>query len=227
MLTHDKVKAVANVSDVELYHPGDHIDVSNGGILFRGGLSQINEESEKLTEKAQLDETSKQIKISINKSQQAPNKGHLSAQNASSVNQKEKQIADLEAAAKNMGLIQDADEGDLNGYQYIRPSKESISMVARSADYVVFMHFPVKLGEGLLRSNDPRLTPQLLDQVLQQKKFDEFKKANILKQINHLPGGFDNLKPGMTFQVRKSVAGNMFDLDVIQPIHHDFTGRKS
>lgn len=57
MLTHDKVAAVANVSDTKLYQPGDHIDVSNGGILLRGGLSKIDKVEKKLTKKAQLEET--------------------------------------------------------------------------------------------------------------------------------------------------------------------------
>lgn len=161
MLTHDKVAAVANVSDTKLYQPGDHIDVSNGGILLRGGLSKIDKVEKKLTKKAQLEETGGQI----TKSPSALNKSTLSAQMQTKVIEKKKQIADLGAAAKNMGLIQDADEGDLNGYQYIRPTEKQKSMVARSADYVVFMHFPVKLGEGLLHSKDPKkmLTPQLLE----------------------------------------------------------------
>lgn len=35
------------MSDVRIYQPGDHIDVSTGGILLRGGLSKLDKKEKK------------------------------------------------------------------------------------------------------------------------------------------------------------------------------------
>lgn len=52
---------------------------------------------------------------------------------------------------------------------------------------------------------------------------NKFKQANMIKTIsNNMPEGLGQLKPGMTFQVRKSIHGaGMFDLDVIQPKEYE------
>jgi len=45
----------------------------------------------------------------------------------------------------------------------------------------------------------------------------EFKKANMYKQMQNMPQGVENLKPGMTFTVKKSGKHDMFDFDIVQP----------
>lgn len=35
------------MSEVRIYQPGDHIDVSTGGILLRGGLSKLDKKDRK------------------------------------------------------------------------------------------------------------------------------------------------------------------------------------
>lgn len=68
-----QVKNLAKISEVQIYQPGDHIDVTNGGILLRGGLSKLDKLERKMTKKAQLEEeldlnTSTTGKAALNKS---------------------------------------------------------------------------------------------------------------------------------------------------------------
>lgn len=59
-LTQDKIKKLAKMSEVKIYQPGDHVDVSRGGILLRGGLSKLDKKEKKeqkmKTHKQQLQE---------------------------------------------------------------------------------------------------------------------------------------------------------------------------
>jgi hypothetical protein len=64
----------------------------------------------------------------------------------------------LGAAAKNMNLNMATDEGELNGFINIAPHHKDKSLVARSGDYVVFMHFPEQLRNILLLNNSPMVT---------------------------------------------------------------------
>jgi hypothetical protein len=41
-LTQDKVKMFCKMNEIRIYMPGDIIDLKNGGILLRGGLSALN-----------------------------------------------------------------------------------------------------------------------------------------------------------------------------------------
>lgn len=45
------MKQVSKISQVKIYTPGDHIDVSTGGILLRGGLSKLDKVEKKLAKK--------------------------------------------------------------------------------------------------------------------------------------------------------------------------------
>jgi len=46
-LTQDKIKQLAKMSAVRIYQPGDHVDVSSGGIMLRGGLSKLDKKEKK------------------------------------------------------------------------------------------------------------------------------------------------------------------------------------
>ena len=35
------------MSEVKIYQPGDHVDVSKGGILLRGGMSKLDKKEKK------------------------------------------------------------------------------------------------------------------------------------------------------------------------------------
>jgi len=60
-LTQEKIKQVAKISKVEIYHSDDHIDVTTGGVLLKGGLSNLDKIERKLTKKAQLEEDDDKI----------------------------------------------------------------------------------------------------------------------------------------------------------------------
>jgi len=80
-----------------------------------------------------------------------------------SVIHKKKEIADLGKAAKEMNLNMETDEGELNGYKYIRPSEKQRNYIGKSTDYIVFMHFPEQLKDSLLPTGGHYLTQPMLE----------------------------------------------------------------
>jgi len=56
--------------------------------------------------------------------------------------------------AKQIGLTQQVDEGEFKGIQFVKPSEKTKTMVARSADYTVIMHFNEAMKARLLSNAD-------------------------------------------------------------------------
>lgn len=64
-LTQDKVKLFCKMCNIRKYNPGDPIDLSTGGILFKGTLSKVSAEGETIAE-GLLKEDTKKIGEKIN-----------------------------------------------------------------------------------------------------------------------------------------------------------------
>lgn len=48
-LTQEKVKIFTKMCNIQIYKPGDPVDMKSGGVIFRGGLSRINQEFKEFT----------------------------------------------------------------------------------------------------------------------------------------------------------------------------------
>lgn len=91
------------------------------------------------------------------------------------------------------------------------------TMVARSADYTVVMHFNDAMKTRLLSGADQGyITQTAIEAVFDEYDFVTFKKRNILKKQLNLPSNVDlNLEPGMTIKINKRNDLGLLDYDIV------------
>ena len=120
-------------------------------------------------------------------------------------------MKDLGQFAKEIGLKKNLEVADIKSPCYIKPNMNANGMVAKSADYVVVMHFSPQL-----RVVGNSIKEDYIDKAYDEYQFNHFKMNN-----THLNPKMANQRPHMTFMeprtgdkidyaaLRKQVPGNI------------------
>lgn len=116
-----------------MYQPGETVDLTTGGILFRGSLTQCQRTPEE---------------IAAMEAGGSPRSGSSPDHVAGaylSVNRKQKNLKNLGASVKMLvGSNKQFTEGEFGGLQYIRPKDSERKYIAKPLDgsnYVIILHF--------------------------------------------------------------------------------------
>ena len=151
--------------EVRKYAPGDIIDLSLGGICFRGGFKEMGQDidqAEKTISKIETEQ--KKLEFKFKDSLQVKSQSHNNASYLASRKQiaKRTSIRDLGLVAKNIGLKGINQQEGQQGVTYIKanPSKQN-AHVAHSDNYVIIMHF----GEIVSQAIENGLTEDVIDQA--------------------------------------------------------------
>jgi hypothetical protein len=89
------------------------------------------------------------------------------------VHAKRQNLKDLGQFAKDLGLIKNLELANITGINYFKPNFDGKCMVAKSKDYVCFMHFTKGLkviGNSIKEEN--------IDKAYQDHQFENFKRNN-------------------------------------------------
>lgn len=208
--TQDKIKIFCKMCEIKVYDPGETIHLSSGGILFRGGLQELNDQLEPPTPGVPKEDRKLAILApvvspevqSLKINELKPN----DAMNASKqyqrdhVLQKRKSMRVLGSQAKELGLLtpRGGAKSQLRGIMFFGPSDQERDYLAQSSDYTVIMHFNEAIKQKILERG---MTPEGIDQAFQDFQFNNFKQKNMIKNFNFQQ---EDANPRLTIGAKKS-----------------------
>lgn len=152
---------------VAKYQPGDLLDLSRGGVCFRGGYKELgNETTEAQKALQQIEEEQKKLDMKFKEYMQV-SEAHNNLSYLASKKQiaKKQSIHELGLAAKSIGLNRIADSGENDTVSFIQPNKDKknahVAHCKENQSYVIIMHF----GDIISKAIQNGIHEDIIDQA--------------------------------------------------------------